>query len=279
MQRHHEHSNIRMPRRHAPAVCRGPSAALRRKAERVYRLLEARYGRVRRRRRRDLIDVLVRTILSQNTTDVNSDRAMERLRVRFPSWAAVRDAPVEAVVDAIRPAGLGALKAPRIQAALKTITEEGGGRLSLDFLRRWPAQRAKAWLRRLHGVGPKTAAIVLVFGLGKPAFPVDTHVYRVARRIGLIPQELSVEQAHDWMDALVQPARRGAFHLLLVRHGRTVCRAGRPRCEVCPVARICAFFVSQRSAATVPTRRHPVGAHRGASRPPRSGAIALSPLG
>ena len=246
MQRHHEHSSIRMPRRHGPAVRRRPSAALRRKAERVDRLLEARYGRVRRRRRRDLIDVLVRTILSQNTTDVNSDRAMERLRRRFRSWAAVRDAPAEAVVDAIRPAGLGALKAPRIQAALKTITGEGGGRLSLDFLRRWPAQRAKAWLRSLHGVGPKTAAIVLVFGLGKPAFPVDTHVYRVARRIGLIPEKVSVEQAHDWMEALVRPARRGAFHLLLVRHGRAVCRARRPRCEVCPLTRLCDFYAVAR---------------------------------
>lgn len=210
------------------------------------RLLEALYGRVRRRRRRDLVAVLVGTILSQNTTDVNSDRAMARLRARFRSWAAVRDAPVEAIVDAIRPAGLGTLKAPRIQAALKTITREGRGRLSLEFLRRWPAQRAKAWLRGLHGVGPKTAAIVLVFGLGKPAFPVDTHVYRVARRIGLIPGEISVEQAHDWMDALVRPVRYGAFHLLLVRHGRAVCRAGRPRCEVCPARRLCRFYAAAR---------------------------------
>lgn len=206
------------------------------------RLLEVLYGRVRRRRRRDLIDVLVGTILSQNTTDVNSDRAMVRLRARFRSWAAVRDAPVEAVVDAIRPAGLGTLKAPRIQAALETIAREGGGRLSLDFLRRWPTGRAKAWLRSLHGVGPKTVAIVLVFGLGKPAFPVDTHVYRVARRIGLIPEEMSVEQAHEWMEAVVRPVRYGAFHLLLVRHGRAVCRAGRPRCEVCPLRRICNYY-------------------------------------
>lgn len=209
-------------------------------------MLEARYGRAHRRRRRDLIDVLVRTILSQNTNDVNSDRAMARLRGRFRSWAAVRDAPVGAVVDALRPAGLGALKAPRIQAALKTISKEGGGRLSLDFLRRWPADRAKQWLRSLHGVGPKTAAIVLVFGLGKPAFPVDTHVYRVGRRIGLIPEDMSVEQAHDWMEALVRPERYGAFHLLLVRHGREVCRAARPRCEICPVRRMCKFYAAMR---------------------------------
>jgi endonuclease-3 len=260
MQRHHEHSNIRAVRRPEPALNRRPSAALRRKAERVDRLLEARYGRVRRRRRRDLIDVLVRTILSQNTTDVNSDRGMARLRSRFRSWTAIRDAPVEAVADAIRPAGLGRLKAPRIQAALTTITREGGGRLSLDFLRRWPAQRAKAWLRSLHGVGPKTAAIVLVFGLGKPAFPVDTHVSRVARRIGLIPENMSVEQAHGWMEALVRPARYGAFHLLLVRHGRAVCRAGRPRCEICPLTRLCRFYAAVRR----PQRAVGAGVRRGA---------------
>jgi endonuclease III len=263
MQRHHEHSNIRADRRHEPAVRRHPSAALRRKAEQVGRLLEGLYGRVRRCRRRNLIDVLVRTILSQNTTDVNSDRAMARLRARFRSWAAVRDAPVEAVVDAIRPAGLGTLKAPRIQAALKAITREGDGRLSLDFLRRCSTRRAKAWLRSLHGVGPKTAAIVLVFGLGKPAFPVDTHVYRVARRIGLIPEEMSVEQAHDWMEALVRPARYGAFHLLLVRHGRAVCRAVRPRCEVCPASRICRFYAALRGQR-LPHRAAGAGVPRGA---------------
>lgn len=209
-------------------------------------MLEARYGRPRRPRRQDLVAVLVGTILSQNTTDVNSDRALERLRSRFASWAAVRDAPVGAVVDAIRPAGLGTLKAPRIQAALRTIAKERRGGLSLDFLRRRPVERAKAWLRSLHGVGPKTAAIVLVFGLGKPAFAVDTHVYRVGRRIGLIPADMSVEQAHDWMEALVRPQRYGAFHLLLVRHGREVCRAARPRCEVCPLRKICDFYAAAR---------------------------------
>jgi endonuclease-3 len=232
-------------------IRRRPSAALRRKVARVDRLLEARYGRMRRHRRQDLVAVLVGTILSQNTTDVNSGRALERLRSRFASWASLRDAPVEAVVDAIRPAGLGTLKAPRIQAALRTIANERGGEVSLDFLRRWPAGRAKVWLRSLHGVGPKTAAIVLVFGLGKPAFAVDTHVYRVGRRLGLIPGKMSVEQAHDWMEALVRPRRYGAFHLLLVRHGREVCRAPRPRCEVCPLRRVCKFY----AAACRPSRR------------------------
>lgn len=220
-----------------------PPAALRRKAARIDRILEDAYGPPRRRSRRDAVATLVHTILSQNTSDTNSGRAFDRVRARFRSWAALRDAPLEAVVEAIRPAGLSALKAPRIQAVLRRITAERGA-LSLDFLRRWPVGRAKTWLRSLDGVGPKTAAIVLVFGLGKPAFAVDTHVDRVGRRIGLIPEGMSVEDAHEWMEALVRPERYGPFHLLLVRHGREICKAGRPRCEICPARRICDFFTT-----------------------------------
>lgn len=232
-----------MNRRVRPARPRRPLAALRRKAARIDRILEGAYGPPRRRSRQDAVATLVHTILSQNTSDTNSGRAFDRLRARFHSWAALRDAPLEAVVEAIRPAGLSALKAPRIQAVLRRITSERGA-LSLDFLRRWPVGRAKTWLRGLDGVGPKTAAIVLVFGLGKPAFAVDTHVDRVGRRIGLIPEGMSVEDAHEWMEALVRPERYGPFHLLLVRHGREICKAGRPRCEICPVRRLCDFFTT-----------------------------------
>jgi len=217
-----------------------PRAALRRKAERVDRVLEAFYGPPPRRRPRDAVSTLVQTILSQNTSDANSSRAFERLRSRFSSWTAVRDAPVGAVIEALKPAGLAALKAPRIQTILRRIAAERGA-LSLDFLRAEPVERARAWLRRLDGVGPKTAAIVLVFGLRKPAFAVDTHVYRVGRRIGLIPERLSVEQAHVWMEALVARARYAPFHLLLVRHGREICTARQPRCEVCPIRRWCDY--------------------------------------
>lgn len=231
-----------------------PSAAQRHKAARVDRMLEAHYGPPRRRRRWDPIATLVHTILSQNTSDINSERAFERLRARFRSWGAVRDARAGAVVEAIRPAGLGAIKAPRIQAILRCITT-ARGTLSLGFLRRWPVGHAKAWLRSLDGVGPKTAAIVLVFGLGKPAFAVDTHVYRVGRRLGVIPEEMSVEDAHDWAEGLVRPARYGPFHLLLVRHGRRICKAARPRCPICPVRRLCAFY------AALP--RAPLGATHG----------------
>ncbi len=218
-----------------------PTAMLRRKAARVDQILEDHYGSPRRRSRLDPISTLVQTILSQNTSDTNSRRAFSRLRARFSSWEAVRDAAAGAVIEAIHPGGLGSLKGPRIQAVLRHIAAERGA-LTLDFLRRWPVDRAKAWLRSLDGVGPKTAAIVLIFGLGKPAFAVDTHVYRVGRRIGLIPKGMSVEEAHEWMEALVRPKRHGSFHLLLVRHGREICKAGRPRCKVCPVRRLCDFY-------------------------------------
>lgn len=218
-----------------------PPAALCRKAARIERLLEARYGRPRRGRSRDPLSTLVGTILSQHTSDTNSHRALARLRARFSSWTAVRDAPLRAVFEAVRPAGLGAVKARRIQAALRRIAAERGT-LSLEFLRRWPTARAKAWLQDLDGVGPKTAAIVLLFGLGKPAFPVDTHVYRVGRRLGLIPRRLSPEGAHAWMEEVVRPERYGPVHLLVVRHGREVCRAQGPRCSICPVRRLCDFY-------------------------------------
>jgi endonuclease-3 len=229
-------------------------APLRRKAVRIDRILEDSYGRPRRRSRRDGVSTLVLTILSQHTSDTNSGRAFDRLRARFPSWAALAAAPLEAVVEAIRPAGLSALKAPRIQAALHRITADRGA-LSLDFLRRWPVERAKAWLCDLAGVGPKTAAIVLVFGLGVPAFAVDTHVYRVGRRTGLIPEGMSIEDAHGWMEALVRPERYGPFHLSLIRHGREICKAGRPRCEVCPVRRLCVFYAARRVSGGPSARR------------------------
>ncbi len=226
----------------------GPPAARRGQAARIDRRLEAFYGPPPRRRSRDALSTLVGAILSQNTSDANSRRALARLRARFRSWEAVRDAPLASLIGAIRPAGLAALRAPRIQAILRRVSAERGA-LSLTFLRRWPVERARAWLRSLDGVGPKTAAIVLAFGLGKPAFAVDTHVYRVGRRLGLIPGALSVEEAHPWMEELVRPERHGAFHLLLVRHGREICKAARPRCHLCPVRRLCDFY-----AARVPAR-------------------------
>ncbi len=189
----------------------------------------------------DPIATLVGTILSQNTNDVNRDRAFERMRERLPTWEAVRDAPLEELVEAIRPAGLAPTKAPRIQGALRRIGD-ARGKLSLDFLDQLPVEEARAWLLDLPGVGPKTAAIVLLFALGKPAFPVDTHVHRVTRRLGLIPMNTSREKAHDVLEALVPPELYYPFHLNVIFHGRAVCHARNPECERCVLRDHCAYY-------------------------------------
>ncbi len=189
----------------------------------------------------DPLDELILTILSQNTNDRNRDLAFRRLRERFPTWEAVRDAPLDAVIEAIRPAGLAQTKAPRIQEVLRTITAREG-RLSLDFLRTMPLEEARTWLTSLKGVGPKTAAIVLLFSLGRPAFPVDTHVHRVSKRLGLIPPHTSREAAHRALEAIIPPERYLPFHLALIEHGRALCRARNPRCDLCPLRDLCAFY-------------------------------------
>ncbi|MCB0120099.1 MAG: hypothetical protein KDD72_13790, partial [Anaerolineales bacterium] len=150
------------------------------------------------------IDELVSTILSQNTNDVNRDRAFNALRAKFPTWEEVRDAKEKDVIAAIKPAGLANQKGPRIQKVLQEITKERGS-LDLDFLADLPIEEARAWLTKFNGVGPKTAAIVLCFSLGKPAFPVDTHVYRVTGRIGLRPEKMTVEQAHPYLESVFPP--------------------------------------------------------------------------
>ncbi|MDR7439586.1 MAG: endonuclease III [Armatimonadota bacterium] len=224
-----------------------PSPVLRHRARAVDLQLEAFYGRMPSRVSGDPVGVLVHAILSQNTSDRNSDRAFQRLRVRFRTWSGVRDAPLRTVEALIRPAGLGATRARRIRAILWALPEVHG-EPSLEFLRNLPPGEAKAWLCRQVGIGPKTAAIVLLFGLGLPAFPVDTHVYRVARRIGLLPSGMSREAAHGWMEALVPPARHASFHLLLVRHGREICRARTPWCPQCPIRESCTAYRERTSS-------------------------------
>jgi len=156
----------------------------------------------------------------------------------------VRDAPLPAVEEAIRPAGLANQKAPRMQAILRQITAERG-KIDLDFLREEERESAHAWLNRFNGVGPKTAAIVLQFSLGIPAFPVDTHIYRVSGRLGLRPQKMNVEKAHGWMEQLFTPDQYGPGHLNIIRLGREICHARKPECEKCPLNRICDFHLSQ----------------------------------
>jgi endonuclease III len=201
------------------------------------RLLEL-YGQPTWRNPLPPVDELVSTILSQNTNDLNRDRAFEALRQRFATWEAVRDAPGEEVIDAIRPAGLANQKGPRIQRVLREITAERGS-LDLSFLSDLPLEDARAWLMKFNGVGPKTAAIVLCFSLGRPAFPVDTHIYRVTGRIGLRPLKVTVEQAHPLMESLFPPETYYAAHLNLIRLGREVCHARKPDCPHCPIRDLC----------------------------------------
>jgi endonuclease-3 len=186
------------------------------------------------------LDELVSTILSQNTNDANRDRAFTSLRSAFPTWEAVRDAPKSAVVRSIRSAGLANQKGPRIQKVLREISRERGD-LDLQFLLGLPLEEARAWLMKFDGVGPKTAAIVLQFALGRPAFPVDTHIYRVSGRIGLRPTRMTVEQAHPHLASLFEPDMYYAAHLNLIRLGREVCHARRPDCPNCPIRRLCDF--------------------------------------
>jgi len=204
------------------------------------RLLEA-YGEPKWRLHLEPVAELVSTILSQNTNDTNRDVAFDRLRARFDSWEDVRDADTDEVIDAIRPAGLANQKGPRIQEALRYIAEERG-ELDLGFLADWPVDKAKAWLTSIKGVGPKTAAIVLLFALQRPAFPVDTHVHRVSRRLGLIGPKDSREKAHEVLEGLVPEEDYYSFHLNMIRHGREVCASGTPRCQECTLTELCNWY-------------------------------------
>jgi len=163
---------------------------------------------------------------------------MERLRSVLPRWDRVADAPLATIAAAIRPAGLHRQKTRSIRAILRRIRAERG-RISLDFLRRWPTGRIREYLLSLPGVGPKTAACVLLFSLRRPVLPVDTHVHRVSRRLGLIGPRVSAEQAHDLLADIVPPAKVYAFHVLLIEHGRKVCHARRPECSACVLSDVC----------------------------------------
>ena len=180
---------------------------------------------------------LVRTVLSQNTSDTNRDVAYERLRERFPSWEDVRDAPPDEVVEALRPGGLANTKGPRIQAILADL----GRHPDLDWLGDAPRDEAIEFLTSLPGVGRKTAACVMIFALGRPEIPVDTHVYRVGGRLGLFPEKASFEAAHDEMLRITDPDDAYELHMNLIRHGREICRP-RPRCEECGLRRMCPYF-------------------------------------
>ena len=191
----------------------------------------------------DLLGALIATILSQHTSDLNSGRAYLSLKAAFPSgWNALRDAPVEIIADAIRSGGLADMKAPRIRRLARDVYERTGD-TTLGCLREIESDAERlAFLKSFHGIGPKTAACVLCFNMGRPVIPVDTHVHRVSSRIGLIGPKTSADKAHDELLEIVPGELAYSFHVHLIEHGRSICHARKPQCPVCPVASRCQYY-------------------------------------
>ena len=202
-------------------------------------LMLDRYGPFEEEPRLDAAHEIVFTILSQHTSDLNSSRAFKRLMERFSTLQAVAVADVADIEEAIAPGGLAKVKAPRIKEVLGMVLDLNGGSLDLSFLRELPLADAKAWLRQLPGIGPKSAGIILNFSLGMPAMAIDTHIYRVCKRMGIIGPKVSSDKAHDLLEAAVEPDSVYQFHLAFITHGRQVCKAQRPRCPECVVAADC----------------------------------------
>ncbi len=211
------------------------------KAETVYTILMERYGHPDWRPDFAPMDELILTILSANTSDINSGRAFQRLKAAYPTWQAVLDAPLAELTDVIRPAGMGPTKAPRIQSALRRVQLERG-EFDISFLAELSAEEGLAWLTQLDGVGHKTASIVLLFCFDKPAFPVDTHVQRVTQRLGLAGPKDDPAKIKALWEALAPADWFFALHLNLIRHGREVCHARRPACEICPLQAHCDYY-------------------------------------
>ncbi len=199
------------------------------------------YGPIEWITRRKAIDELVYTILSQHTSDVNSERAFANLMSEFGDFDSVADADEEEIGITIRSGGLSKSKAPRIKKVLNEIRAEVGS-FDLSFLSEIPMQNAKEWLMKFNGIGPKTAAIILCFSFQMPAMPVDTHIFRVSKRLGLIGKKITAEKAHDLLERVVPSAEVFQFHMFLIRHGRDTCKARRPSCDVCVLSHICPSF-------------------------------------
>ena len=207
-------------------------------APEVLTRLEQEYGPVQWKPRYDPVLELVFTVLSQHTSDKNSGRAFKQLMGTFGTLEAVATGDVELIARSINVGGLGHIKAPRIKNILNRILELRGS-LDLSFLKELPLSEAKAWLRNLPGIGPKSAAVILCFSLGMPAMPVDTHVYRVAKRLGLIGPKTTAEQSHETLEKMIAPQQVFPFHVHLITHGRQVCKASRPLCHRCILADRC----------------------------------------
>lgn len=213
---------------------------LKAKVKRIVLLLEKEYGAPQRDRGADPLDTLIQTILSQNTNDLNRDRAYERLKNRFPRWEDVLQAKKEAILSAIRPGGLAGQKAKRIQETLRWI-QKREGRLTLSFLKDMDSEEIQKLIEGLKGVGPKTIHCLLLFGLGRDAFPVDTHILRIGKRIGFIPNAMDAARAHPWMVPLIPRGKSLSLHINLIRFGRETCRARHPQCRECFLAEECLY--------------------------------------
>lgn len=211
------------------------------RVEQVLNLLTTAYGYREWQLNHDPIAILVQTILSQNTSDRNSHRAFASITTSFSNWEKVTDASISQIADTIRAGGLGEIKARYIKQALEAIRLKRGI-LELDFLKHLTVDEARDWLVQLPGVGMKTASCVLLFSLRMPALPVDTHVSRVARRLGLIDGKTSIDKAHKLLESIVPQKDIYAFHVLLIEHGRKVCKAQRPQCPHCVLQKICPSY-------------------------------------
>lgn len=245
---HRSGDDVPSPTTSAPAD--GWPADRKRRLGAVADRLAVAYGGRRWRSHRPPLDELILTVLSQHTSDLNTDRAYRSLRQRFPTWEETLRAPPSEVAEAIRRGGLAKIKAPRIQAILRSVLAERD-ELSLDHLAVLPLEEARRWLLALAGVGPKTAACVLLFSLGRPALPVDTHVHRVARRLGLIEPTTTAASAHVLLERGLGTDRDRvyAFHLNAIAHGRAVCTARQPFCNRCPLTGYCDYYASHHDGA------------------------------
>ena len=204
----------------------------------VQERLNSIYGPIEWRPRMVALDELIFTVLTQHTSDLNAERAYDSLRRVMPTWGEVIEADTEKVADAIRQGGLANQKSIRIQQILVEILKRLG-HFELEFLADLELEEARAWLKSLPGVGPKTAAVVMAFSLKMPAFPVDTHIHRVSMRLGLIGKKITADQAHPIMEELIPEAHRYDMHVLLITHGRQICKARIPQCARCPLGREC----------------------------------------
>jgi len=214
--------------------------SLKTRALKIDRILTRVYGRKELELDDDPLDTLVETILSQNTTDKNSGRAFRKLKAAYPRWERMLGEDPKKVAKIIRSGGLAGIKAARILDALEFINRERGA-LDLAFLGDMEPDEAEAWLGQMKGVGPKTRSIVLLFALGMPAFPVDTHIHRVTRRLGLIGSKTTREQAQEELAKLVPREEFYNFHIDIIEHGRAVCQARKPKCEICKISQLCDF--------------------------------------